>query len=337
MDRLEITLPDDFHVHLRQGPGLAAYASRSASRFGRLLVMPNVVPPLVSSRALDDYRKAVEAAIRSSPNASTVLSTFKLIPGMGADAVMDCVRAGAVAAKYYPAGATTNAQDGVPDPTVIAEELAAVERAGLVLCVHAEDPAAPVMEREEAFIPVLDGIIGRYPRLRVVMEHLSSVAAVDAVLRWPGRVAATITAHHLAFTVDDLLGERLSVGFFCKPVLKTARDREALVSAATSGSPKFFFGSDSAPHSPAAKAAGAAGCYTSPLALELLAGVFDEAGALDRLEGFVSLAGAGFYGLSPNEGRLRLWRSDWTVPALLDGVEPLAAGRMLVWMAERLP
>lgn len=326
---LEIPRPDDFHVHLRQGPPLAAYAARSARHFGRALAMPNTVPPISSGRALGDYRRAVLAGMAGY--ACAPLFAFKLLPGMGAAAVRDCAEAGALAGKYYPVGSTTNAADGVPSPESVAEELEAMEELGLVLSVHAEDPSRPVLEREEAFLPVLERVIGRYPRLKLVMEHVSSRAGVRAVMAWPGRVGATITAHHLSFTVDDLLGERLSPSLYCKPVLKTERDREALREAAGSGSPKFFFGSDSAPHPPEAKAAGAAGCYAAPTALALLAEAFEGLGRLDALEGFVSRAGAAFYGLPPAEGSLRLERSPWRVPELMDGAVPLAAGRTLRW------
>jgi dihydroorotase len=314
---------------------MAAYAARSAAHFGRFLVMPNVVPPPVSGAGVSDYRDSVRRAIAASGHGAVPLASFKLVPGMGRDAVLGCAAAGAVAGKYYPAGATTNSSDGVPEPGAVAEELRAMEDAGLVLSIHGEDPDSPILEREAAFLPVVDGIVGGYPRLRIVLEHLSTVAAVDAVLDWPDRVAATVTAHHLSFTIDDLAGGGLDSGFFCKPLLKTARDREALVAAAVSGSPRFFFGSDSAPHPPAAKAAGAAGSYSAPVAMSLLAAAFEEAGALDRLEGFVSGAGARFYGLETNGGRLALRREPWVVPAIIDGVASLAAGRTLSWAASR--
>lgn len=336
MHELTIRVPDDFHVHLRQGPAMAAYAARSAAHFGRILAMPNVVPPLCSAAALEDYARSAGAALAAAPRGAELLPTFKLVPGMGRAAVLACAAAGAAAGKYYPAGATTNSSDGVPSPESVAPELEAMEEAGLVLSIHGEDPAAPALERERAFLPVVDRLLARYGRLRIVFEHLSTAEAVEAVLAWPERLAATLTAHHLAFTIDDLLGERLDPRFFCKPVLKGARDREALVRAATSGSPRFFFGSDSAPHPPAAKAGGAAGAYAAPVALSLVAGAFEEAGALGRLEAFLSEHGARFYGLPLNEGRLALRREPWTVPDEIDGVAPLAAGRTLAWKAARL-
>lgn len=336
MNRLDLRLPDDFHVHLRQGPGLYAYAARSAANFGRFLAMPNVIPPPVDGRSLSDYMNSVSGAIAASGYESAALACFKLVPGMGAEAVRACASAGALAGKYYPAGATTNSADGIRDPDEIRPELEAMQEAGLVLSVHGEDPGWPVMEREAAFLPAVDRIVSAYPRLRVVLEHLSTAAAVSAVSDWPDRVGATLTAHHLAYTVDDLMGDRLDTAYFCKPVLKSASDRAALVSAAVSGSPKFFFGSDSAPHPRAAKSAGAAGVYSSPVALPLLAAVFEEAGALGRLERFCSENGAAFYGLRPSRLGLRLTRESWTVPAEIDGIVPLAAARQLAWRARRL-
>jgi dihydroorotase len=331
-----IAAPDDFHVHLRQGPELAAYAARSASQFGRVLVMPNVVPPLCGERALHDYKRAVEAGLAAGARACTALMSFKLLPGMGERAVRACAEAGAIIGKYYPALVTTNAADGVPRPEAVREELLAMEDCGIVLSIHAEDPRFPALEREEAFLPIVDRLLRDYPSLRIVLEHLSTKAAVNAVRAWPAAVAATISAHHLAFTLDDIVGGALASAFFCKPILKGEADRRALIGAACSGSAKFFFGSDSAPHSPQAKLAGAAGCYSAPVALPLLAQVFEEAGALGELEAFCSRRGAAFYGLEENPGRVGFYREDWTVPALLDGVEPLAAGRTLAWRALRL-
>ncbi|MFH2113840.1 MAG: dihydroorotase [Spirochaetota bacterium] len=349
MGELRIRLPDDFHVHLRQGPAMASYVARSVGLFGRFLAMPNIVPPLVTGRAVSDYLAALSKAVPASSGATQAASggahgggsirplvSFKLIPGMGRKAVLDCIAAGALAGKYYPAGSTTNAADGVPDPGDVRAELDAMEEADTVLSIHAEDPSASVMEREQCFLPQIDRILARHPRLRIVVEHLSSTAGVDAVLAWPDRVAATITAHHLAFTIDDLAGERLDPGFYCKPLVKTAADRASLVQAACSGHPRFFFGSDSAPHSAAAKAAGAAGVYASPVALQILAEVFDDAGALDQLEAFTSVRGAAFYRLAPNDGQLSLRREAWTVPELLDGCMPLAHGRTLAWTATRI-
>ncbi len=338
MTEFSIRRPDDFHVHLRQGPALASYAARSARHFARILVMPNVTPPIISAASLIDYRTAVENAIESAGGQCGALMSFKLIPGMGAEAVLACAKAGAVAGKYYPVGATTNSSDGVPKPEAIREELLAMEAAGLILSIHGEEPSAPALGREEAFLPVLERLAATYPKLKIVFEHLSTARAVEKILSLPDRIAGTITAHHLAFTIDDLLGDKLDSAYFCKPVLKHESDRLALLEAAA-GSPRFFFGSDSAPHPRGAKENGlaAAGSYSAPAALALLAQVFDQAGLLSRLERFCSESGALFYGLPLNTGTARFHRESWTVPGEIDGVVPLAAGRILGWQAESFP
>jgi dihydroorotase len=271
--------------------------------------------------------------------------TFKLLPGMSSETVRGCAASGAVAGKYYPRGSTTNAADGIADPSDADEALSTMEESGLVLSVHAEEPSAPVLEREAAFIPVLERIVARYPRLKLVVEHISTAALLDFVLSSPERVAGGITAHHLLFTLDDLIGEGMDPHLYCKPVLKTARDRDALRDAVLRGESKLFFGSDSAPHPRAAKealrAAGngpgtASGIYSSPCAIAALAGLFDANSALDALEPFLSRRGASFYGLSPSSGRLLLERREWQVPAELDGVVPMLAGKKLAWRVSRL-
>ncbi len=336
MTELKMRRPDDFHVHLRQGPALALYSARSALYFGRILVMPNVTPPIRSATGVIDYRTSIERALTVAGGLCSALMSFKLIPGMGADAVFACAKAGAVAGKYYPAGTTTNSADGVPNPLSIREELLAMEESGLVLSIHGEDPAAPALQRESAFLPVLEKLAAGYPRMRIVLEHLSTADAVIKILSLPDRIAATISAHHLAYTVDDVLGDRLDAAYFCKPVLKHESDRLALLEAATSGSPRFFFGSDSAPHARAAKESGKApaGVYAAPVALAILAQVFEQAGKLSALERFCSESGARFYGLPLNGGTIRLAREGWTVPAEIDGVVPLASGKILSWQVK---
>lgn len=333
-DRFTIATPDDFHAHLRRGPAMGAYARRHSLAFGRVLAMPNAVPPIASGEELAAYRDEIMAAAGAG---LVPLMSFKLLPGMGADAVRACAAAGAIAGKYYPAGSTTNSSDGLSDPAEAEEALAAMEDAGIALCVHAEDPAAPVLEREAAFIPVLERILASYPRLKLVAEHVSSAALLGFVLSAPERVAATVTAHHLLFTLDDLIGEGMDAHLYCKPVLKPARDRDALRDAVFRGERKLFFGSDSAPHPRRAKESGSApaGIYSSPVAVAALAGLFDSFGALGELEGFLSIRGAAFYGLSPAAGRLALERREWTVPAEMDGVVPMLAGKTLAWVASR--
>jgi dihydroorotase len=333
--RFAIALPDDFHTHLRRLPEMAAFARRHAQSFGRALVMPNTLPPIATGETVAAYRAAIQEA---SAGALVPLMAFKLLPGMGATAVRACAAAGAVAGKYYPSRSTTNSSDGLADPAEAAEALAAMEEAGLPLCVHAEDPASPVLEREEAFIPIIEGILAAYPRLKVVVEHVSSAAMLGFVLASPPRVAATITAHHLLFTLDDLIGEGMDHHLYCKPVLKRAQDRDALREAVFRGEEKLFFGSDSAPHPRTAKEAnrGAAGVYSSPTAVAALAGLFDSSGRVGELEAFLSARGAAFYGLAPPKGRLALERDSWLVSEEIDGVVPMLAGRTLAWRATRI-
>lgn len=337
IDRLVIATPDDFHVHLRRGPAMGAYVRRHARCFGRAMVMPNTVPPIASRAEVEAYRAEIAAAA-GEVGAFEPLMTFKLLPGMGAQTVRDCAAAGAIAGKYYPAGATTNASDGVSDPSEIELALAAMEEAGLVLSVHAEDPASPILEREAAFIPVLERILGAHPGLRLVVEHISTADLLDYVLSCPERVAGGITAHHLALCLDDFMGDALSPYLYCKPTLKRASDRDALREAVFRGERKLFFGSDSAPHPRAAKECGrpASGIYSSPCAIQALAGLFDEAGAIGELEPFLSRRGADFYGLPRPKGAISLEKRPFLVPDEADGAVPMLAGRTLAWSAVRV-
>jgi dihydroorotase len=338
VDRITLPCPDDFHAHLRRGPAMPAYARREAASFGRALIMPNTIPPIASGRELEAYRSEILAA---APGLEPLM-TFKLLPGMGADAVLDCAGAGAIAGKYYPVGSTTNAEDGVPSPEAVFEELTAMEEAGLVLSIHPEAPDAPVLEREAAFLPEVDRILAAHPRLRVVLEHLSTRAALSYVLAGPERLAGTVTAHHLLLSLDDLLGGALDPHLFCKPVLKPQADRDALRDAvlrgmAPGGLPaargRLFFGSDTAPHPRSAKEhrRAASGIYSAPSALCALVGLFEEAGALEALAPFVAGDGAAFYGLPSPAGGIVLVREEWTVPEELDGAVPMLAGRRLAW------
>jgi dihydroorotase len=330
-----LPLPDDFHAHLRRGDDLDRYVRRHGSSFGRVLAMPNTLPPIASADAIAAYRAEILACAGAAGAGSTLrpLMCFKLLPGMGARAVFACAAAGAIAGKYYPSGSTTNAQDGVSDPSAVEEELAAMEEAGLVLSIHGEDPAAPVLEREAAFLPRVEYILAGRPRLRLVLEHLSTREALGFVLAGPARLAGTVTAHHLLFSIDDLLGDVLDPHLYCKPLLKTQADRDALRDAVLGGSGRLFFGSDSAPHPRSAKEGrrAAAGVYSSPTAIPALAALFEEAGSLDALARFTSATGAAFYGLPPPAGSLELLREEWDVPEELDGCVPMFAGRLLAW------
>lgn len=329
MKTLELPLPDDFHVHLRQGAPLENYAKTVAREFGRILVMPNTVPPISDAKSLADYRNRILSA---APGLG-LLMTFKLNASYSAEDLERLKLAGAVAGKYYPAGVTTNSEDGVSDFESVLPVVSEMERLGIALCVHGEEPNAFCLDREENFIRRVEFLAKEFPRLKIVFEHLSTRAAVEAVLRLPSNVAATITAHHLLHTLDDVVGGSLSPHHFCKPLPKRPEDREALRKAAFSGNPKFFFGSDSAPHEKGRKEGpcGAAGVYSAPVAIPLLIEIFKRNGALDRLPDFVGGFGADFYGIPRPEKRCVYVEKPWTVPENVDGAVPLFAGKTLKW------
>lgn len=328
--QITIRRPDDFHVHFRQGPELAAYVRDAAAVFARALVMPNTVPPVSAPDRLERYRAEIEAAAPGF----TPLMSFAIGPELDRVKLEALSAAGAVAGKLYPRGATTNSEHGVEDVRALAPVFREMARLGLVLCIHGEDPSAPVLEREDAFLPSVEEIVSTVPELKVVLEHVSGRAALALVTKgtYPN-LAATVTAHHLLLTLDDLLGGKLAPHNFCKPVVKTAEDREALGQAVFSGDRRLFFGSDSAPHLRAAKecASGAAGIYSEPVALPLLAELFERNGALDRFEEFVSVHGARFYGLPENTGTVTLEKTVWRIPAEYHGVVPLRAGTECSW------
>lgn len=326
---LRLPLPDDFHVHLRQGEPLKVYARDLSKTFGRALVMPNTLPPITSAKAILAYKAEIlEAAPTLEP-----LMTFKLRAGYSEHEILSMKEAGAVAGKYYPAGVTTNSQDGISDLETVLPVLSLMEKFGLVLCVHGEEPSAFCLDREAAFIKTVERLAAEFPRLRIVFEHLSTAAAVEAVLKMPGTVAATLTVHHLVTTLDDVLGGSFRPHLFCKPLPKRPEDRAAIRRAAFSGNPKFFFGSDSAPHARAQKecACCAAGVYTAPVALPVLAREFEGAAALDKLPNFIGGFGADFYGLPRPKRTITLRREPWVVPAEAGGAVPLAAGETLEW------
>ena len=331
-EELILPKPDDFHIHLRQGEMLQPYVRSQAVWCGRALVMPNTLPPVADAASLIAYRDKIIACLPESSN-FTPLMSFKLLAGMSAATVEACAKAGAVAGKYYPAGATTNAADGPLNPEAVAEALSAMETAGIVLSIHGEAPDAPSLEREGTFLATLEKILVRWPRLRVVLEHLSTREAVDFVAAGPERLTATITAHHLLFTIDDMMGGSLNPHLFCKPVIKSAKDRGALRNAAFSGSSKCFFGSDSAPHDRKVKESAHApgGVYASPTAIPALAGLFESEGVLEAFRSFIAVNGARFYRLPAPQGSLRLLRQSWSVPGEMDGAVPMCAGKVLAW------
>lgn len=329
MDSLKLPLPDDFHVHLRQGELLAHYAKTVAQDFGRILVMPNTVPSISSAQSLCEYRKQIHDA---APGLD-LLMTFKLNAQLSSNDLQQLKDAGAVAGKYYPAGVTTNSEDGVSEFESIFPVVAEMEKLGLVLCIHGEEPGAFCLDRESLFIRRVECLARKFPKLKIVFEHLSTKAAVDAVLRLPSNVAATITVHHLLHTLDDIVGASLHPHHFCKPLPKRPEDREALRAAAFSGNPKFFFGSDSAPHVQSKKecCCGAAGVYTAPVAVPALIQIFEEAGELDKLSNFIGAFGADFYRIPRQTKKVVYVEDPWTVPEIVDGAVPLFAGKSLKW------
>ena len=321
--------PDDFHVHLRQDGDLPLFVREAARRFARVLVMPNLVPPVRTGRDVAMYRNAI---LRAAPDLEPLMA-FKLAPDLTDTDIQDLAAAGAVAGKVYPEGVTTNSENGVHDLRQIAPVLPAMERHALVVCCHGEKPGVFSLDREEAFLEEFSEVATSHPGTRFVLEHVSTAAAVRRVGELGSNVAATITLHHLEITLDDVIGGNLRPHLFCKPVAKRESDRQALRDAAFSGNPKFFFGSDSAPHRIDRKecASGCAGVYSMPVALEGLAEVFDRSGARARLADFVAGFGADFYDLPRTTETITLVRAPWTVPAIVDGVVPYRAGETLAW------
>lgn len=324
--------PDDFHVHLRQDEDLPLFAREASRRFARVLVMPNLVPPVRTGDEVRAYRSAIAlAAPRLQP-----LMAFKLGPDLTDSDIDRLAAAGAAAGKVYPEGVTTHSENGVQDLRQIVPLLPSLEKHGMVVCCHGEKPGVFSLDREEAFLEEFSEVAAAHPRTRFVLEHVSTAAAVRRIAELGPNAAATITLHHLEITLDDVIGGSLRPHLFCKPVAKRESDRQALREAAFSGNPKFFFGSDSAPHRVDRKecASGCAGVYSMPMALEGLAGVFDVAGKRARLADFVAGFGADFYGLPRTAETIALVRDPWVVPAVVDGVVPYRAGETLAWRLE---
>ena len=326
---ITIRAPDDMHVHLRQKPALAEYARRVSSIFARAVVMPNLVPPISTPETLNSYRQEI---LKAAPGFEPLM-TFKLLPGMTAETVTALKGAGAVAGKYYPEGVTTNSEDGIRDTGELYPVLEAMEEAGLVLCMHGEEPGAPVLDRERAFLPQLEEMTARFPRLRMVFEHVSTADGVALVENLPENIAATVTVHHLLFTLEDMMASGLDPHLYCKPIVKTENDRREIGRVVLEKNRKFFFGSDSAPHPVAAKttAPAAAGVYSAPVAMPLLIDFFHSRDALDRLEDFTSRFGPEFYDLPLNREKSTWINEDWEVPGIIDGAVPLWAGKKLLW------
>ena len=340
MERLTLTRPDDWHLHLRDGDALRAVVAHTARQFARSIVMPNLRPPVRTTDDARAYRQRILSALPAG-SAFEPLMTLYLTDNTQPDEIRRAKASGMVhAVKYYPAGATTNSESGVTDIRKCFAVFEAMGEAGLPLLVHGEvtDPGVDIFDREHVFIErELAPLVGRFPQLRVIMEHITTSQAVEFVKGAPASVAATITAHHLLLNRNALFQGGMRPHHFCLPVLKREVHRRALVDAAISGNPKFFLGTDSAPHARDTKETdcGCAGVYTAHAALELYAEVFEDAGALDRLEGFASFFGADFYRQPRNREKVVLEKREWPVPARLaygDGeLVPLRAGGTIRW------
>jgi dihydroorotase len=344
VDRITITRPDDWHLHLRDGPAMAAVLADTVKRFGRAIVMPNLKPPVTTTQRALHYRERILGALEDlglGDSSFQPLMTLYLTDDTPPEEISRAKLSGQVhAVKLYPAGATTHSDAGVTRISRCFRALEKMEELGLPLLIHGEstDPQIDVFDRERVFIEeILGPTAERFSNLKIVLEHITTREAVHFVEVTGARIAATITAHHLLLNRNALFMGGMRPHHYCLPVLKREEDREALVAAATSGNPKFFLGTDSAPHSQPTKetACGCAGIYTAHAAIELYAAAFEEAGALDKLEDFASRFGPAFYGLPQNEDKITLKREEWSVPATLpfgsERLVPLRAGETIAW------
>ena len=342
---LRITTPDDWHLHLRDGEAMADVVQHSARTFGRAVVMPNLVPPVATVAEARAYRQRILGFLPEGSSFEPLMTLYLTDLTSPEEIIEAAGDTTIVGVKLYPAGATTNSEAGVTDLDLVMPVLETMSEHGVPLLVHGEvtDPSVDIFDREQVFIDnVLSPLIEQVEGLSVVFEHITTAEAVAWVLQAPFRVAATITPHHLLLDRNAIFSGGIDPHHYCLPVLKRNAHREALIWAATSGNPRFFLGTDSAPHPQHAKecAHGCAGIFSAHAALELYAEVFEEADALDLLEGFASFHGADFYGLPRNEGGVTLVREEWTVPrAYAFGeaeVVPLRAGKTVRWrVAER--
>jgi len=340
IDSITITQPDDWHLHLRDDLALDCTVAHSARVFRRAIVMPNLVPPVTSLAAATAYRQRILQRVPRGQDFEPLMVLY-LTDNLAAATIEQAAASGLVrAVKYYPAGATTNSENGVTRIDRVYPAIEALIETGLPLLFHGEvtDPTIDIFDREKVFIDtILDPLLTRYPTLKVVLEHVTTRDAVQFVQSRASHVGATITAHHLLHNRNHLLAGGIRPHFYCLPILKRDVHQLALIEAATSGDQRFFLGTDSAPHPVTAKesACGCAGIFTAHAALELYTEVFDRAGALDRLERFASFNGADFYGLPRNTGKVTLSRETWQVPQSYQlgesSVIPLRAGEKIAW------
>ena len=345
MDKLTIIRPDDWHLHLRDGAALVSVLPDTARRFARAIVMPNLKPPVTTVAQARAYRERILAALPQGMKFEPLMTLYLTDNTPAAEIDAANVSGIVHGVKLYPAGATTNSDAGVTDLAQCAATLARMEKLGMPLLVHGEvaDPAVDIFDREAVFIDkVMQPLQKDFPGLRVVFEHITTKDAADYVNSTASNVAATITAHHLLLNRSAMFHGGLRPHHYCLPVLKRETHRQALLRCATSGSPKFFLGTDSAPHGRCTKetACACAGCYTAHAGIELYAEVFDAANALGKLEGFASFFGADFYGLQRNAERITLVKQPWSVPVeqpfLADDVlVPFRSGESVAWSLQR--
>lgn len=338
-DTLTLIRPDDWHIHFRDGAAMQSVLPDTARVFGRAIAMPNLRPPVVNAADAAAYRERLLAA--ASGTAFEPLMTLYLTDNTTPAEIRRARASGFVhAVKYYPAGATTNSDSGVTELAKAYKAIAAMEEAGMPLLLHGEvvDPEVDVFDREAVFIERhLIPLLRDFPRLKIVLEHITTRQAAEFVAAAPANVAATVTVHHLLYNRNAMFKGGIRPHMYCLPVLKREQHRQALVAAATSGNSKFFLGTDSAPHAVGAKetACGCAGIYSAHAAIELYAEAFEDAGALDKLEAFASFHGAGFYGLPRNTDTITLKRESWNAPARLkmgeESLVPLRAGEAIRW------
>jgi dihydroorotase len=339
LDHITLTRPDDWHLHVRDGEALATVVPHTAAQFGRAIIMPNLKPPVTTAAQAVAYRERILAAVPEGLHFEPLMTLY-LTDTLPPDEIKRAREAGVVATKLYPAGATTNSDAGVTDLRKTYQTLEAMQREGVLLLVHGEvtDSEIDLFDREAVFIDTkLIPLRRDFPELKIVFEHITTREAVQYVQQADRFTAATVTAHHLLYNRNALFTGGIRPHFYCLPVLKREVHRQALVQAATSGSAKFFLGTDSAPHPAHLKehAVGCAGCYTAHAAMEMYAEAFDAAGALDQLEAFASFNGADFYGLPRNQGSITLKRESWTPPESFAfgqaQLKPLRSGEALPW------
>lgn len=337
--KMTLTRPDDWHIHLRDGAALSRTVGDAAQQFARAIVMPNLVPPVMNTEQALAYQARIKAA-RPAANTFEPLMVLYLTDSTNPAEIAKAKAAGVTAIKLYPAGATTNSASGVTDLTKVYPVLEAMQKAGMPFLLHGEvtDSSIDIFDREKVFLDrTFSNLVKNFPELKMVLEHITTADSAEFVAAAPANVAATITAHHLLYNRNHMLAGGIRPHYYCLPILKRNTHQAALIKAATSGSPKFFLGTDSAPHAKDKKeaACGCAGSYTAYAAIELYAEAFEDAGALDKLEGFASHFGADFYGLPRNTDQITLVKTEWQVPDNLSFADttlvPLRAGETLRW------